>query len=366
MSETPNELKNAMVDLDKGLKPRATVRELLSWFGAARRRYRVVARIRAALDDVGLITYPDFEGEWVDSTIYFMKKPKPEPAKAGTDKTGAGSKTDSGQSDALEPVATVVVEPQAGKTSPDGPVTPSHRLGRLKAAHVKVVSVAPTASIQQAITIMLTNDFSQLPVMTNERDVKGLISWKSIGSRLALKKKCELVKDAMEPWREMSEDGSIFDAVSVIAKDDCVLVRSQDKRVTGVITASDIANQFHLLTEPFLLLSDVEGRVRNLIASKIKPEDLKKNKDPSDPTRTIESIHDFTFGGYVFLLQQSAIWDKLCLCIDQKTFVKQLDEVREVRNDVMHFDPDGIDEDAQQSLRTFAGFMERLAILSAG
>ncbi len=362
MSETPNEMMNAMVDLEKGLKPRATVRELLSWFGAARRRYRVVARIRAALDDVGLITYPDFEGEWVDATIYFMKKSKAEPTKSETPQPGTKTEVQNGSTPGT--ATTVNVEPQPGTGLSDIPVTPSHRLGRLKAAHVKVVSVAPTASIQQAITIMLTNDFSQLPVMTNERDVKGLISWKSIGSRLALKKKCDLVKDAMEPCREMSEDGSIFEAVSVIAKDDCVLVRSQDKRVTGVITASDIANQFHLLTEPFLLLSDVESRVRNLIASKIKVEELKKVKDPSNPTRAIESIHDFTLGGYVFLLQQQAIWDKLGLSIDQKTFVKQLDEVREVRNDVMHFDPDGIDENAQQSLRTFAAFMERLAFLN--
>ena len=35
---------------------------------------------------------------------------------------------------------------------------------------------------------MLSNDFSQLPVMTGPRELKGIVSWKSIGSRLALDK----------------------------------------------------------------------------------------------------------------------------------------------------------------------------------
>ena len=40
---------------------------------------------------------------------------------------------------------------------------------------------------------MLAHDFSQLPVMTTSREVKGAVSWKTIGSRLALKKDCNLL-----------------------------------------------------------------------------------------------------------------------------------------------------------------------------
>ncbi len=41
-------------------------------------------------------------------------------------------------------------------------------------------SVAPDASFEEAITLMLIQDFSQLAVMSGPRDLKGAVSWKSI------------------------------------------------------------------------------------------------------------------------------------------------------------------------------------------
>jgi predicted transcriptional regulator len=61
---------------------------------------------------------------------------------------------------------------------------PTYRIGRLEAAKRRPVSVAPDASVERAVTIMLSKDFSQLPVMTSERCVKGVISWSTIGHRL--------------------------------------------------------------------------------------------------------------------------------------------------------------------------------------
>jgi hypothetical protein len=37
-----------------------------------------------------------------------------------------------------------------------------------------------------------------------------------------------------------------------------------------------------------------------------------------------------------------------------------LDQVRDIRNDVMHFDPDGIPPDDLERLREFARFLQRL------
>jgi hypothetical protein len=41
-----------------------------------------------------------------------------------------------------------------------------------------------------------------------------------------------------------------------------------------------------------------------------------------------------------------------------------MDKVREIRNDVMHFDPDGIDEDQYDQLRRFSRLMDELEALS--
>src|SRR6516164_3223002 len=58
---------------------------------------------------------------------------------------------------------------------------PTFRISKLAAANRKPTSIDPNETVEQAITLMLASDFSQLPVMTSVRDVKGIISWSSIG-----------------------------------------------------------------------------------------------------------------------------------------------------------------------------------------
>jgi len=45
--------------------------------------------------------------------------------------------------------------------------------------------------------------------------------------------------------------------------------------------------------------------------------------------------------------------------------VKELDNVRLIRNDVMHFDPDGISDDDLQALRRLVAFLQKLRDIGA-
>lgn len=357
MAEVPEELRAAADDLKNGEQPGVTVRTLLSWFDAARRRYKVVARVRAALDEVGVITYPDFEGAYIDAPVYFMEKSR----LTSTREPRNDHEVSVNESEVKAPDAVTNDAPRADRH----PADPAHRLGRLKAANVKPVSVGPCDPIERATTVMLARDFSQLPVMTSDREVKGIISWKTMGSRLVLRRTCPLVKDCMEPHQELRQDHSIFDAIVVITRHDCVLVRDNEKRISGLVTAADISDQFNLLAEPFLLLADIENQIRMLITQRFTRDDLQAAKDPSDAERTIEDASDMTLGEYVRLLENGEMWGKLGIQIDRKTFVKQLDEIREIRNDVMHFDPDGIDDQGLVTLRQFAQFLEQLYRLTS-
>jgi CBS domain-containing protein len=342
--EVPEELRTQASALHSGEKPRATVRELLKWFVAERRGFNVVRRIRAALDEVGLVTWPDFEGEYIDQEVFFMNKqsfspPPPPPPPADTS------------------VATSLVAA--------APVDPTHRLGRLKAANRKPVSVTPNDSLESAITLMLTHDYSQLPVMQGDRSVKGMISWKSIGSRLALGRGCSTVLECLEPSHELRDEASLFEAIGIIAAHDCVLVRDRENKITGLVTGADITEQFHRLAEPFLLLGEIENRVRLLIFPRFTPQELAEAKDPTDAGRVVEDVSDLTFGEYIRLLENGDRWNKLGLKIDRVKFTEQLRRIRDIRNDVMHFDPDGITEDALEDLRRFSRFLEQLHHLTA-
>jgi hypothetical protein len=329
--------------------PSVTVREFLAWAGAQRRGFSIVRWIRLNLMEAGLDTDPDFESAYVDSSIKFVLSPPPT-------LTGRAEV----QSTISPVTATISVSTAAAGQNEPSYADPTHRISKLAAANNVPVCVAPTATMQQAVTIMLTNDFSQLPVMTSEREVKGVVSWESVGTRLALGKNGQVVSDFMESHQEIRHDSSLFQAIPIIAQHTYVLVRGSDNRITGIITASDLNLQFQQLAEPFLLLDEIENHIRRMLSDRFSTTELASVRDPNDGGRVINDVEDLTFGEYVRLLEDPERWKKLGLEIDRVTFCKTLNRVREIRNDVMHFDPDGIPPSDLDRLREFAGFLQKL------
>ncbi len=340
-------LKEIVAKAKAGEPVEETVRTLLSWFGAYRRSWRNVKLIRETLDNAGVITVPDFEGEYLDNLVSFRLKGEPHPE----------------PTDVVVEVPTLEMAVELpGVTVPTVQLAdPAHRISRLASAKRQPVSIPPDGTVEQAITLMLRYDYSQLPVMQSPtaREVKGLFSWKSLGSRLGIGRQCDRVGDSMDNCSVISADASLFDAIKIIAEDDCVLVQASDKTITGIVTAYDISKQFQQLAEPFLLLGDIENHVRYLIDKTFTLAEFQQVKDPEDPSRDIQSVSDLTFGEYVRLLQNAENWAKLRIKIDRKTFTGWLDKVRETRNDVMHFDPDPLDPKDLQLLREFSNFLSR-------
>ena len=240
---------------------------------------------------------------------------------------------------------------------------PIYRISKLASANRKPLSVSPDTKLEEAVTHMLTNDFSQLPVMTRGRDVKGIITWTSIGSRLAMGKNCSAARDLMEQHQEIRSDASFFSAISIIAEHQYVLVRGHDQNITGIVTAHDLSLQFQQLAEPFLLLGEIENHVRLVICQRFTPAELESAKDPTNTKRVVSSVADLTYGEYIRLLENPQRWAKLNITVDRKTCIERFESVRRIRNDVMHFDPDGIPEKDLQTLREFARFLQRLQII---
>lgn len=240
---------------------------------------------------------------------------------------------------------------------------PVYRISRLASSTRKPLSVSPDTKLEEVVTHMLTNDYSQLPVMTRDREVKGVITWTSIGSRLAMGKKCSLARELMEQHQEIRSDASFFSAISIIAEHQYVLIRGHDQKITGIVTASDLSLQFQQLAEPFLLLGEIENHVRRVISQRFTPTELESAKDPTDTKRVVTSAADLTYGEYIRLLAHKDRWDKLNITVDRKTCLEKFESVRKIRNDVTHFDPDGIPEKDLMTLREFARFLQRLQII---
>jgi CBS domain-containing protein len=348
---TENPLARIAQELRDGISsPPVSVRDFLSWFGAKRRGYVRVERIRQALTEAKLVTDPDFESAYLDSPLLIRLAP--------TDsriERAAGSLSLTGN-------APISFSATANLTAVAA--DPTYRISKLKAANTAPVCVKPDAALAEATTLMMSNNYSQLPVMTSERDVKGLISWDSIGMRLALGRQGSFVRELMDDRpQEIPNDASIFQAIEIVAQHQYVLVRAPDRRVAGIVTASDLSVQFRQLSEPFLLLGEIENHIRRMIGTRFSKEEIAAGRDPEDPRVPPEEVSDLTFGEYVRLLSKPERWARLGLQIDGTTFCKKLDRIREIRNDVMHFDPDGIEPEDLDHLRDFATFLRRLHTL---
>ncbi|UZD97419.1 CBS domain-containing protein [Pseudomonas corrugata] len=350
----------------KGLNPGGesipiSVRELISWFGAERRGYMVAYKIRRALESLGVITRPDFDSVPLDAKIRLYAPLENELSVADSyEGEVVTSNIDSFSIITDEEDMVSSAEFISGAVS-----EPAFRVSRLEAANVKLITVKPDSSLVEAVTLMLTHDFSQLPVMTTDREVKGVISWESIAPKLVLTGAVSgSVRDYMEPHREINSSDSIFTALPRIVEYSYVLVRSSDRRISGIITTTDLSVQFRQLSEPFLLLAEIENHIRKLIDGKFTKEELAKHVNPGDAERSIESVADLTFGEYIRLFEDSALWLKTNLKVDKRTFIKELDKVRIIRNDIMHFDPDGITEDDHELLHNFVRFIHIVENLS--
>lgn len=368
----PRELDEVAHALSVGSGPRrVTVRELLGWFGAQRRGQVVVQRVREALVGAGLRTDPDFESAYIDAEIQLERLP---PVQSSTT---PGAELEHEDADEPPSVAT------AGDSAAGGTAVPlavvggavedavlrvgAMRSANLEAVQLQLYKVAPTEPLANAITKMILRDFSQLPVMSDDRTVKGVITWRSIGQHLGLKDgwRDRPVKDFIVPHKEVAHDTSLLAAIPEIVAHEYVLVRGSDQTVTGIVTTMDLALQFREQTEPFLLLGEIENQIRRLIAGKFTVAELRAASHEGDLDRDVGDVNDMTFGEYLRLLQRPEHWDRLKLPIDRRQFIACLDEVRGVRNEVMHFDPGAQRPEQLETLRRASRFLRELQVTGA-
>ena len=310
----------------QGLEPSVrsqTTREFMAWFGYYRRSQWFCDTVREKLESLGLYTEPDFQNAYVDGPIVIRDSFESNP-----------------------------------------PADSTLRVDTLNAAHNGPIAVTPNDSLTKAITHMMGNDFSQLPVMTGPKTVKGIITWESIGTSRALGQTGGEVRHYMHAAEVIEGQRPLFEAVDIITRVGYVLVKAPDNTVTGIVTASDLNDLFLQLAEPFLLVGEIESHVRRIIHGRFTSAELASVMPAPAPKETY-SIADLTFGAYCRLLQNPNLWEKLQIPLDRAVLVGRLEDVTRIRNNVMHFNPDGLDPNDILKLRDASSFFLRLAHFNA-
>ncbi|MEV6157065.1 CBS domain-containing protein [Nonomuraea sp. NPDC052129] len=297
------------------------IRHLLAHWGVWRRTSAVIEMIRDDLAEVGLTTRPLFTEGSVDTEIALVPiASEPSPADA-TAKEGeqAGDQA----------------KPTSGKL----------RLGNLPS---KLVSVTPHTSLNRARTLMLQKGFSQLAVVAEDGTLHGAVTWESIG-KAHISSNNPTLRDALTPPSVVDHDALLLDQIEEIRRRGFILVRNIDrKNVTGIVTAADLTGQFGQHAKPFLLIEDAESRLRRA-AEVFSVEDLRAAV-PRHQQARVHAPKDLTFGNYKYLLEDQGRWQTLGWKIDHSTLLNLLEEVKQIRNEIMHFALDSLSDRQHEAI----------------
>nr|WP_201468476.1 CBS domain-containing protein [Microbacterium hydrocarbonoxydans] len=189
--------------------------------------------------------------------------------------------------------------------------------------------VEPSTPVDDATAMMLRYDYSQLLVVDDvtRRNLVGVVSWKSYGSARLRREEPLTVADIMLPATPVDLHSDLFSNVGPVVKYDFVAVTYQGK-LAGIVTATDLTEQFEDLAVPFLAIGRCERELKRVARAKFAAVDPKE-------------IDNAMLGR----LQQMYVkhWDDLGWSISRDEFNAWIDSIRELRNKVAHFDDKDLD-----------------------
>ena len=169
-----------------------------------------------------------------------------------------------------------------------------------------------------------------------------------------LGKECNKVRDCKEEALIFSLNEPLFKVVKTILEKDAVLIRDKDKTICGIVTATDVGEHFISLSEPFLLLEQIENLIRKILADKFTKEDISHLLELE---KELNDLSELTFGQYIRIIENPTNFQKLKIKIDRAIFIEMLKKTCDLRNEVMHFNPDPIQDEEIEQLRQTLTFL---------
>ncbi|CAL9561955.1 CBS domain-containing protein [Streptomyces sp. enrichment culture] len=315
-----------------------SIRDFLAVWGVQRRYPAATEQIKSDLAARGLVTVPPFTEGTLDSRIAVLA------GGAEPDESGTSAVTRlSGSSDLPEGVQNAA---HAASRLPEEEAetqTVAYRVSNLDSANRMPESVRVGDDLGTATTIMVLRGYSQLPVLDEDGRLRGVVSWESIGRARMADTHADL-QAATVRGQEADRSDDLLDWVGTIQQSGYVVVRDHDHKVCGLITASDLTIQFGTRVRPFVLVEEIEQRLRRVVDRCI-PLDRIRAVVPKGRAAKVHSAANLTFGAYGHLLKDPENWVALGWGIDQQYFLAALEECRNFRNSLMHFSPDPITDD---------------------
>lgn len=202
-----------------------------------------------------------------------------------------------------------------------------------------VVSVSPTSPAERAISLMLENSYSQIPVASTHEPLKvvGTITWESVTKTLAQRRGEPLEK--MTASEVMGDIGArvksnedMIKAIPTILQEGYVYAEGEDGEAVGLITLTDVVNKLIEIAGVYIRIEEPERHLKFLIGQKLEVDDFAANNE------RVNSAEDLMLGDISNIVNSSKLFPKLELAgVEQETFAALVDQMRTIRNKAMHF-----------------------------
>ena len=186
-------------------------------------------------------------------------------------------------------------------------------------------------------------------MISGQRTLKGAVTWKSI-ARARHRNSDATLGDATVDAPQRSYDTELIDVLADLQSHDFVIVRGPEQNIAGIVTAADVVDAYGALATPFLLIGELDQILRRVLANNVDIEEVGTLCRRS-VGQSIDSFAKLSMGDYETVLNDEAVWKSLGWPFDRKIFIKNLSELREVRNDIMHFNRDAVPDHTISRLR---------------
>lgn len=327
-------LRQARRRADDRVPEQISVRELLALWGATDRGDQV-SQIEADLANHGLVTSPSFRAVTLD-TIVSLTTPPDEAEEAMPGRIS-------------EMNDLPVVDDEEGGGDLDVRLT----VGNLSPLR-GVESVEANSTFEEAITKMVLNDFSQLAVLNGPRNLRGAVTWRSIAQAMHQKSVASFV-DAIDRHVEVVPyDRDLSEVLPILQQRQFLFVWDESKAIKGIVTTADVSQRYGEMATPFFQLGELDQTLRWVLSHALDISTVQRLCN-----RRITSFNDLSIGECKRVLENKEVWEDLGWPLDRPTFIARLEEIRVIRNKVMHFHPDPVPEDAVEKLRRFNDLLHR-------
>jgi len=216
---------------------------------------------------------------------------------------------------------------------------------------LNLVCVKKTDLASNAYSLMIENDFSQLPIIDDEYRPLGMITYESIlrsVKNLNTTMEQIYVRDALTKALTSFNEDDLFDVLDRLQNTNAVVILTSDHEVIGIVTSYDAMEYFRKRTENLMLVEDIETNIKDLILFAYSDEKdqvnvvelnsaIKQINSHSDSNE--KTFDQLTLHEYIHLLFYGKTWEKVkdIFNFDKEKLRKTFLNVRNTRNDLAHF-----------------------------